>query len=208
MDAKEQIEKQKTKSEPKRKGRRAYLDDYVKDASGSYVYTGTTYRWKNSRKASLGRLWIFALAAFAAQIAAGSISDTGMNGCAWVLLPYAAALITSVSLVWGNYMLTDGGEKIPEYVFQKSAEALPVRALLTAVFSGISLVGELVSMIRQSQFTGSISGALLFSSAEAVSLIFALLLRKKVLRLEWESTGTNQAETEEAEELFGTAPKA
>ncbi len=210
MGDKEQKENRKTNQEPepKQKGRRAYLNDYEKDASGSYIYTGTTYHWKSPRKASLRGLWMMAVASFAAQIAAGCISDTGMDGRFWVLLPYAAALIASVSLVWGNYTLAGGGEKIPEHVFQKSVEALPVRALLTAVFSGIALAGELVNLIWQSQFAGNVPGALLFVAAEAVSLVFAVLLRRMVLKLEWESTGTNPKVTKEAEETSGTGSKS
>ncbi|MCC8066630.1 MAG: hypothetical protein LIO94_05950 [Clostridiales bacterium] len=86
--------------EPKRKGRRAYLDEYEKDASGRYVYMGKTFAWKSPRKASLTKLWLLSLAAFAAQIGAGCVPDVGMNGRAWVLLPYVAALAASVSLVW------------------------------------------------------------------------------------------------------------
>ncbi|MCD7744647.1 MAG: hypothetical protein LUI13_05090 [Lachnospiraceae bacterium] len=178
--------KSKSKAEPGRKGRRAYLDEYEMDDSGRYVYTGTAYVWKSPRKASMRTLWLLAAASFGAQLAAGCVSNTGMNGRAWVLLPYAAAIAASVSLVWGNYTLADGGEKIPGHIYRKSVEALPIRALLTAVFSSIAIVGELVNLLWQSQFTGSISGALLYALAEAGSLVFAVLLRIAVRRLEWE----------------------
>ncbi|MCD7883386.1 MAG: hypothetical protein LUI87_06745 [Lachnospiraceae bacterium] len=170
----------------KYRGRRSYLNDYELDESGAYVYNGTEYIWKSPRKEALIKIWLLSLAAFAMQILAGCVPDVGMNGRAWVLLPYAAALASSVSLLWGSYTLTDGGERIPEHIYKKSADALPVRSILTIVFSGVAILGELVNLIWQSQFDGSISGAVIYMVSEAAGVILALLLRKTVLGLEWE----------------------
>ncbi|MCD8104654.1 MAG: hypothetical protein LUF35_06560 [Lachnospiraceae bacterium] len=170
----------------KYRGRRSYLNDYEQDESGVYVYKGKEYIWKSPRKAALTKIWLLSLAAFAAQILAGCVPDVGMNGRAWVLLPYAGALAASVSLVWGSYTLSDGGEKVPEHIYKKSVEALPVRAILSAVLSGAAILGELVNLIWQSQFDGKISGAVLYIALEAVELVLAPLLRKMVLALEWE----------------------
>ncbi|MCC8066629.1 MAG: hypothetical protein LIO94_05945 [Clostridiales bacterium] len=75
---------------------------------------------------------------------------------------------------------------MPEHVYKKSVEALPFRASLTAVFSAAAVAGELVNLFWKSQYDGSILGAVLYILAEAVGLTFAILLRKQVLKLEWE----------------------
>ncbi|MCD7820517.1 MAG: hypothetical protein LUH07_15940 [Lachnospiraceae bacterium] len=170
----------------KQGGRFSYLNDYEKDAAGKYVYTGIEYQWKSPRKPALIKIWFFALAAFAAQLAAGFLPGVGMNDHAWLLLPYAAVLIAAGSLVWGSYELTDGGDPIREHAYKKSVEALPLRGLLTAIFSGASLLGELVNFLWHSQFTGTIPGALLYLLLEAVGIACGILLRKTVSGLSWE----------------------
>ncbi|MCC8047033.1 MAG: hypothetical protein LIP12_16370 [Clostridiales bacterium] len=172
----------------KYQGRRAYLNDYEQDESGAYVYKGKVYLWKSPRKTALTKIWLLSAAAFAAQILAGCVPSVGMNGRAWVLLPYAGALAASVSLLWGSYTLTDGGEKIPEHIYKKSVEALPVRAILTIVLSGAAILGELVNLVWQSQFDGSVSGAVIYMVLESAGLILALLLRQTILGLEWEES--------------------
>ncbi|MCD7736244.1 MAG: hypothetical protein LUI07_04660 [Lachnospiraceae bacterium] len=171
----------------KRKGRWAYLNDYEKDASGAYVYKGTEFAWKSPRKPALARIWLFSLAALGAQIGAGCIPGTGMNGRAWVLLPYAAALAASVSLVWGAYALMDGGDPLPDHIYRQSIEKLPGRGLLAAALSGLAILGELINLIRQGQFTGTVPSALLYLLFEAAALACGLLLRREIRALLWEA---------------------
>lgn len=171
-------------AEKKRRGRRAYLDDFQKNAAGEYIYTGKTYAWGSDRKRSLLRLWLFAGAALCAAVAGGCIPGTGMDGRAYVVLPYVLALIGAFSLCWGVGRLTDGGEPLRGYVYDATVKKLPVRAVLTAVLAGIAFLGELANVIF-SQFFGRLFFAFLFMAFEVVILAAALLLRRTILRLEW-----------------------
>ncbi|MCD8153460.1 MAG: hypothetical protein LUF78_01975 [Clostridiales bacterium] len=175
--------------ERKRKNRRAYLNDYQKDASGAYVYKGKVYKWKSPRKASLRKLWLFSGLAFGAQIAAGCIPETGMGGRPWVILPYVAALAAALSALWGVWTLTDGGDPVREHVYRQSVGSLPARTMATVLFSGGAALGELVNFFWKSQFTGSTAGAVTFLLPEAGCLLCAVLLQRTLRGLKWESSG-------------------
>ncbi len=171
--------------------RHAWMNDYEKDENGKYVYVGKTYIWEAPRKATLGKLWLFSLLIFGAQIAAGLVPAVGMTVRPWVLLPYMFAVAFSVSVLWGAYELTDGGDPLRDYNYKKSVKALPFRGLMTSICSGLAVISELVNVLWRSQYTGSISGALLYILAEAFGFVFGLLLRNWIRALSWEESETS-----------------
>ncbi len=165
--------------------RRAYLDDYQIDESGKSVYTGNVYDWPEPRKPALIRLWILAGLTFAAQIGAGCIPGVCMNGRAWVLLPYMAALLASLSVLWGCYELTDGGDPLRERSYKKSVEILPFRSVLTGICALLAAAGELINLLWAAQFRGTLFGALCYMITEAAGLLFALLFYLRIRKMEF-----------------------
>ena len=83
--------------------RRAYLKDFKTDDSGRYSYQGKTLH--SSRELSSYQkeirtaLTVFA-AVLAAQLAAGCIPGTGMEGHVLMLLPYALEIGCTVRILW------------------------------------------------------------------------------------------------------------
>ncbi len=169
----------------KRRGRRAYLDDFQKTASGDYVYVGKSFAWRSQRKPALIRLWRCSAVSSAAALAAGCIPNVGMErGCAWVLLPYVGALIAAFSALWAVGRLSNGGDPVREYVYKATVKQLPVRTILTEIFSGVAILGEVVSFFLPS-FTGKIPWGCLFIGLEGLTFAAAEVARRTTVRLEW-----------------------
>jgi len=171
-------------AEKKRKGRRAYLEDFKPNAAGEYIYYGAHYAWGGGRKRTLARLWLLSAASFCVSLANGCIPGTGMDGRPYVVLPYVAALIGAFSQLWAVGRLSSGGDPLREYVYEATVKKLPLRAVLTAVCAGVAILGELAGVVL-TQFSGGILFAILFMALETVVLAASFLLRRTILRLEW-----------------------
>ena len=132
----------------KRRGRRAYLEDFQRTLDGTYMYTGAHYAYADAagrpRRRLLGGLWLSAALAAAATLAQGFLPAGGMYNCAYVLLPYAAALLSSISVVWALARLSLNKEPVRAYIYTATVAALPLRSILTACFVGATLVGDCV----------------------------------------------------------------
>ena len=93
----------KDTSKNKKNNRRAYLNDFRKDETGTYVYCGAVYDYKGSEQSLRSlkvRLSALGALALAALLWAGLIPVPGMDHSIYILLPYAAALCGSVSVCW------------------------------------------------------------------------------------------------------------
>ena len=168
----------------KRPHRRDYLNDFKLNVAGEYIYTGKVLHWSADRKRTLALLWALSLGACAAAVAGGCIPGTGMENSAWVLLPYVAGLICAFVCLYTVAKLAFAGEKVREYIFKGSVEKLPLRTLMTAIFSAIAVLGELVNLFLPI-FRGKIWAGILFMGLEAAICAASILLRRAVVRLEW-----------------------
>ena len=92
--------------EKKRRGRRAYLEDFQKTATGEYVYTGKLHYYETQgleRRQALLRLWLLTGAIAAAVVVSGCVPAAGMSNTFYVLLPYAGALLSAASVYGGDW---------------------------------------------------------------------------------------------------------
>lgn len=131
-------------AEQKRR-RRSYLEDFHETASGEYVYTGRIHPFEGTaseRVRALAALWGCTALSLAALVAGGCLPAAGMDGCPYVLLPYAAALLAEVSVVWLMGRLTAGGESLRDYVYKSTVGKARVRGTIAAAFCGLTLAGE------------------------------------------------------------------
>ncbi len=176
--------------------RREFLEGYELNEEGKYVYAGKAYSWDVPRGKTLAFLWSLSVLTFLVQIGAGCLPHVGMNGRAFVLLPYAAGLIAAGSLIWAVYELTDGGDPLRAYSYKKSVERLPGRCIFVMVCCGLSILGELINLMWQAQFDGSVSGALVYMLTEAVSLALALLIRMRFAGFSWTFIEADSGESE------------
>ena len=171
--------------EKKRRGRRAHLNDFYRDVAGNYVYTGTCYVCRaaeQERTALLRRLWLLTAVLAAAVLAGGCISAPGMDRCFYVLLPYAAEVGLTGSVVWAMTRWQAREYPMREYVYHDSVEKLPGRALVTAVFAAVALAGEVLYLFRSG---GSLVFGLLFLLLMGGSAAAIFWARRTISRLNW-----------------------
>lgn len=165
-----------------RRGRRDYLNDFHPTAGGEYVYTGALIPWPGKgmgRREALLRVLLPAGTAFAAAVAGGCVSNAGLDGRPYVLLPYVAGLILSGSLCWAAGRLAMAGEQVREYVYRATVGRLPGLALATAVCAGVTLAGQAVNLLAADAGAHPL-GALGFALLEGVLLAASLVLRRQV----------------------------
>ena len=174
------------KKNPKRRGSRAYLADFQKTASGTYVYTGATYVYaKNadrSRRRTLQLLWLWCAVLVAGVLVPGCVPAGGMLNCAYVILPFSGELICAVCTVWAVVRLSVNRDPLREYVYRATVEALPRRAVATAIFAAAACVGEIVFVLLHTP--GSVIGWLL-AAWMAITAAASLLLRRTIRAAKW-----------------------
>ena len=168
----------------KRRGRRAYLEDFHQNVAGEYIYTGQTHAWKAPRGKTLLKLWLCAIAAIGAAVAAGCVPNTGMERRVWALIPYVLMLISSGVQGWLLYKLTDGGDPVRDYVWKASVPRLPAAGIVTGILALASIVTEIVNIFAPN-FAGTLPFALGLTGLDVLAGATSVVLSRTVKGLEW-----------------------
>ena len=98
----------------KKKGRRAYLDDFQTTVSGEMIYCGAYYGFQGGDRAR--RRFLLKLAAASAvaavfSVLSGCVPAPGTLNCFYVLLPLLGSILSAVSVLWAVIRLIAGGEE-------------------------------------------------------------------------------------------------
>ena len=176
-----------SQKDTKKKGRRAYLDDFHKTLSGEYVYRGATYTFngtKEQRRHLYYKLLAIGIVLAAAGLTSGSITAPGALNCFYVVIPFVTALIASLSLLWALCKLWFGGSPLREYIYTATVEQFRPRSILAAVSAGCAIVGEILFVILNGA-QGMVATMLLFLLCQAVILAGSLLWLRIVKRFSW-----------------------
>lgn len=132
----------------KKNKRRAYLNDFRRDESGKYAYEGAYIKWydeKRDNSKTLAILWLCAGLSAAASIAAGCLPNPWTN-IAYALLPYIAALILNVALIWLMFRFSMAGDTLRAYFYEKNVSRLPIVAGASAVFTIAAVAGDIAAV--------------------------------------------------------------
>lgn len=176
-----------------RKKRRRYLDHFHKNAAGEYIYSGEYYVYDGIGKPfrrAMTELWLCCGVAAAANLAVGCIPVPGLSRCAYVLLPYVVAIIAAFSTIWSMGQLSAGGVSLREYVYETTVKKLPRRLVITAVFSGLVVAGELIYLLRNGA-GDKIGFVILFFALQVAATAAAALGRKVLSGLSWSKSQKN-----------------
>ena len=194
--------------EKKRQGRRDHLNDFYRDVSGNYVYTGVCYEHTGgvcANTALLRRLWLMAAVMAAAVVTGGCISAPGVGRCFYVLLPYAAQIGVTGSIVWAVARWQTREYPLRAYVYRATVQALPGRCLAQAVLAGVGLAAETLyllpvavvgTILLLSGSGGHGAAAAVYLLLQACVLVLALLARRTVLNSDWQPEGCGGLTTE------------
>jgi hypothetical protein len=166
----------------KNKGRRAYLNDFVKSAGG-YVYTGKIYKYKGSdfRKYRLTIVGL-SLAICALTLLCGFIPLAGMDNCFYVIIPYVLEIAFRGSAVWALCRLIYHGSELREYVYSSTVKSIPTRLIVFSAATLLSIFAAIIYMCINSVFNLISVIALI---AKMISILSALILRKVILTNDW-----------------------
>lgn len=171
----------------KKRKRRAYLDSFQMGDDGKYAYKGAQYAFVPKEKGLrrvLAELWSLGALLMAAVVAAGCVTAPGMDECFYLILPYTAEFVASVSVCWGLGRLTAGGDPLREYIYKATVEQIPLRSAFAAICAAAVLLAEFVYLIR-SGTDGKTAGCIVFLALQGAALGLALLLRRRIKGAEW-----------------------
>ena len=135
-------------SKNKKKGRRAYLEDFRKDSNGNYVYCGILYEYTGSSRVKFNiALALLTLVALVSATVCGVLPAKGMLNTAYVLAFYVLELIAVLLLSYKAVRLLIAKDPIREYVFTKTVKRIPVYSMAAAVCAAARLIGYTVFVI-------------------------------------------------------------
>ena len=175
--------------EKKKKGRRAYLNDFKLQDSGTYAYEGKIF------ECTLGgaefhkmmiRLWTLFGVMAGVNLLAGFLPHTGLNGNYFVVIPYAIELGCLVTLGFSLARLQKGGRRLREYVYRASVEKLPVRSSACMV-TGVIAAAGMLWVFLSGRFEGVILYGILFLLSQAAEAGTAALFLKTCSAMQWDS---------------------
>lgn len=161
--------------------RRAYLKDFKTDDSGRYSYQGKTLH--SSRELSSYQkeirtaLTVFA-AVLAAQLAAGCIPGTGMEGHVLMLLPYALGIGCTVRILWIFGRLLANGNSLREYVYKATAEKLDGYLMAAQALPVVVVIDAVICTVRGT-FHPLGAGPMILLLSQALLFLAAFLTKKR-----------------------------
>lgn len=175
-------------SEKKKRGnRREYLNDFKMNSAGSYEYSGRMMGYDTPaapRAKALAALWVLCGGMLVLAFASGCLQASGIDHCAYVLLPYAAEVVLGGTVCWALGRLTLAGDPIREYVYKQTAEKLPRRMAAAMIFCGITLGGEALYLILNGAGEKTL-GTIIFIIMQCICLAVLVFARKIMLGLRW-----------------------
>ncbi len=188
-----QLPKQKQSGQQKKSSRRSYLNEFQKDAAGTYQYSGAWIHYDTDEAGRSYAGWRTAILTCTVVmvvciIAAGCIPAPGMQNGAYLLIPYMISVVAGALTVYAAGRLLIHGEKLREYVYDATAIKLPARAMVTAIASFLVGLMECV-WIAQHGFAGAPVWFICLLLLELLSGGSALLLRNVILGTKWERCG-------------------
>ena len=174
-------------NEKKKKGRRAYLDDFQTTVSGEMIYCGSYYAFQGgarARKRFLLKMAALSGAAVVLSVLSGCVPAPGTLNSFYVLLPLLGSILSAVSVLWAVIRLIAGGEELREYIYSATMEEFPLRTALCMGFAGLGLVGELLYLVLHGM-EGKLFGMLIFLLCQLLVLLLSIFCRRTAKAAAW-----------------------
>ena len=172
----------------KRKGRRAYLNDIYTDVNGRAVYTGKmfTYDGPLPYGAARSRICLYCGAVLLCVVAVGVLPAPAMLGYGkfYVTLPFMLEALGVFLMLWAAIRMLYHGASLRAYIHEATVKKLPWWLEMTAVFAGLSVVGNVIYLALHG-FGGQVVVSLAVIVFQVLAALLALLGRRFVGAMEW-----------------------
>lgn len=167
--------------------RKNHLEQFHKDLNGNYIYEGEHYVLAPADSFPILRRKLLALGGgmLVCTVLCGCVGAAGMQGCFYVLLPYAGELLSAISLCWALGSLAGCGGRLRDYLYKKTVPAAAKRAKLTAAFAAVCIVGEWIFLLLEGA-GGRVAGTVAFQGLHLAGIALGFLLCRTIKASCWE----------------------
>ena len=168
-------------------GRREYLEDFQRTASGEYVYMGATYVFDGTperRRRGLTLMWIPGTVMAVLAVIPGFLDPSKMPADVLTLLPYVLMLLCTASALWALGRLCLNRDPLHAYIYSGTVDALPRRMLFTAILAGASLICMVIDAVLHG--TLGTAAVLLICVSYLLVAACALAIRRLILGMHWD----------------------
>ena len=134
-------------SDKKKKGKRAYLSDYVLDVNGEYVYTGAYYMASVEHGKDFARVMRaisgLAVLSFAFLVGIGCLSTGTTSGAFYVTVPYVAAIVFTAISIYDSFAVAGSKGKLKAHLYENNVSRLKGMSFAGTIASFAAAAGQL-----------------------------------------------------------------
>ena len=184
---------QRKQTEVRARRRTEHLKDIVQDPSGTWSYEGgwmvCTLPQKDYRRV-VGILWFQMILAAACLLVCGCVRSTGMEGCFYVLLPYASCILAACFCIRHLIAVTEGKGWMKQYLYAKHMTSFGPCTVWGFISCLLCVTGRIGEAVITGGWTvagtdNSIRGSVVFLLMEILSGIMFLTAYFVQKKLSW-----------------------
>lgn len=174
-------------ADKKKKGRRAYLNNFERNADGSYEYKGDRYRLSGEEpdeKRVFIRLLTLAGVLLVLILAEGCLPVPGLMGTVYVVIPYVIQLAGAADTCMACARLVRAEYPLREYIYESAVRKLPFRSGIVGSFAAVTFLGETIFLIRNG-IGGHGKWVIAFYILQTAGFAAAIIFRRSLGGMEW-----------------------
>lgn len=169
-------------ADKKKKGRRAYLADYVPDVNGEYVYTGdyyTAYTNGKEFKSVLRGLFGLSVLVMAVLVGVGCLSTGTTSGAFYVTLPHVAAIVSAAFCIYDSAVIFKSSGKLRAHQYESAVPRLQGSAVAGAVCAFAAALGQTVYTVFMGGKATRAADILFLAGCFVAGVLYCLIFTTK-----------------------------
>lgn len=168
---------------------KTYLNKFILDESGQYIYNGDTYRLCDNCRMTINslklRLTISVIVTLGFILFAGCLPVDAMMQVPYVVIPYMISVVVLFRYVYAIVMLVTNSYPLREYIYQSTILKFDNIFSILIFFITITLLGFMIFNLLHN-INDKIFLSILFILSESLSIAM-ILYQKKIIKLtSWE----------------------
>ena len=119
-------------------------------------------------------------------IVLGLMPDSGLAGNALIMAPYALSFLALFIVIWKLVRFSGAGTRMRKYVYEQTAEILPVYAFIAAGLGAAGVICMIITLCLGT-FSGSVVSMVLYFIMGVVLAAGGTVMAVRIRRLKWEN---------------------